>query len=351
MSYVVSLQEACSAIVANAGEVTYVLVGEPGIGKTSTMNTLAEMLPTHNPVLLNAPELDIGDVFMRIPDKDTGSLTQFLSDKFPRNGKPFIVNVDELGKARGMMRIALRRLILEGEVGDWKLPEGSIVFATMNDSMDGLGDILEGHEGNRVSVVKVGKSSAKEWLVWATDNKVNPIIRAFVNAEKQCMRSYYEDGQENNPYIFNPNNGVISFVSPRSLYKAGKIVDKRHHMSSNFLSAALAGTVGAAAGEMINTLIRMNSEIKSTKEVIADPVNTPLPQSVSASLLMIFNAVDDIETQDDLSSFMKYMERIGSSELEATFFFTIVQSKRTVKIARGNAKIKKWTVDNVELFA
>lgn len=351
INHSVSLREAAQGIINLGDKVTFVLTGEPGIGKSSMLNIIAEAKPTHHVVYLDAPHLDISDLGMRIPVHDTKSLVQYLTDKFPRDGKPFIVDVDEVGKARGMLRLMLARLLLEHYIGDWKLPEGSIVFATMNNATDGLGDIMQGHEGNRVTVVPVSKSTANEWLPWATDNKVNPIIRAWVGMEKQCLRSYYEEGQESNPYIFNPKSNPVSYVSPRSLVKAGYILDGRHHLTANMLSASLAGTVGAPAAGMITALVNLNAEVKSTKDVIADPGNTPLPANMSAAMLMIFNAIDDIETQDDLSAFMRYVERIGSSELEAVFFTTLVQGKRTVKLARGNAKVSKWAASNVELFA
>lgn len=345
-----SMSEAVQGIIALGKEVSYVLCGEPGIGKTQTLEAIAKAYPDHKPIYLFAPDLDPSDISMKIPNRDTKSMEQFIDDKFPSDNGPVIVQIDEYGKGSRMTRNVLGRMLHERSVAGRKLHPDSIVYCCTNNASDGLGDILQGHEGNRATIVNVCKPDWKEWLMWATDNGVNKMVRAFVGIEKQCLNSYHDEGQENNPYIFKPSSSEVSFVSPRSLYYAGKILDKRNHMTDNFLSASLAGTIGKSAAAMLMSLVRLNSEVKTTAEVIKDPDNAALPVNISAAILMMFNAVEDIETQDDLTRFMRYLERMGNSELEACFFINAVQSKRTAKLARGNDKIRKWSVDNVQLF-
>jgi len=64
----------------------------------------------------------------------------------------------------------------------------------------------------------------------------------------------------------------------------------------------------------------------------------------------MFQAVDKIETQADLTSFMKYLDRINSSEMQAVFFTMACQHKKMVRLVRNNPNTAKWAVENHELF-
>jgi hypothetical protein len=66
--------------------------------------------------------------------------------------------------------------------------------------------------------------------------------------------------------------------------------------------------------------------------------------------MLMFQAVDKVKDQEQLSSWMKYLNRIDHSELQAVFFTMIVRHKEGVKLARSNPEIAKWATNNHELF-
>jgi hypothetical protein len=66
--------------------------------------------------------------------------------------------------------------------------------------------------------------------------------------------------------------------------------------------------------------------------------------------MMMFQAVDMLATQDELSSFMEFVERIRSSEVQAVFFTMMMRNPRAIKLARNNAKIGEWAKNNHELL-
>jgi hypothetical protein len=75
-----------------------------------------------------------------------------------------------------------------------------------------------------------------------------------------------------------------------------------------------------------------------------------IPEQISAQLMLMFQAVDKIDTSATLSSFMKYLKRMESSEMQAVFFTMAVRNSKTVKIARTNAEIAEWAKNNHYLF-
>jgi hypothetical protein len=267
-----------------------------------------------------------------------------------KSGKPKIIMLDEIGKCDKMMQKMAMRLVLDHVLGDDELPDGSMVFATTNNFSDGVGDAILAHGGNRVTIINVSKPTERLWNAWATDNAVSAVIRAWVAMNPRCLASYLDGGQEDNPFIFNPAKRVLSFVSPRSLAKCDPIVRKRELVGSKLTHSALAGTIGVAAAESMAAFLALEKELVSVKTIISDPDNAAMPEKPAALFMTMFNAIDTIETQDDLSQFMRFVNRVKSSEIQAVFFTMLLQSKRTSRIARLNNQVRDWATTNYELL-
>jgi hypothetical protein len=197
----------------------------------------------------------------------------------------------------------------------------------------------------------MAKPTANEWLTWATANGISRVVRAFVSMFPRVMASYLEgDNQKDNPYIFKPSSGTLSFCSPRSLAKASVIVDNKEVLGDNAVMCALAGTIGASASADMSAFLSVEKSLPRFRDIIEKPDSVTMPTETSALLMLMFQATDNLATQEDLSAFMKFVNRIESSEIQAVFFTMMVRSKNGVKLARNNAEIAKWATENHELF-
>ena len=362
----VTINELRVAIPLLGETITPVIISEPGVGKSSLLAMLAEdngdqwrkagdKFPAdkYEYVYLDCPLRDVMDMGAYIPVHADKTLEYYVSGLLDlKSGKPKIVMLDEMMKAPKMMQILFTRLMLDRMWGEVPLPKGSIIFATSNNASDGVGDTMLAHAGNRVMILHMQKPDAKTWLPWAGLNKIARAIRAWVAMNPRCLASYLDGGQEDNSYIFKPNNGVLSFVSPRSLAKASVIVDNQAKLGKNMTRAALAGTVGISAAHDMAAFLTLEKEVVSTKDVIANPDIIQIPEKTAALCMMLFNALDDLVTQDDLSSFMKFVNRIPSSELQNIFFTTLMGTARTFKLGKNNESVKDWCKksDNLALL-
>jgi hypothetical protein len=348
----VSIQEAWRLIAEIGADQTILLQGEPGIAKSSTEHEMKRILgDTYDHVFIDGATVDMGDLFIRAPDRDEGVLAFYPTELMkPKSSKPKFVLIDESNKCDKFMQRIFTRLALDHFMGDYKLPDGSMVVMTSNLSSDGVGDNMLAHMGNRITILNIRKPTANEWLTWASDNNIATEIRAWVAMNPRSLASYLDGGQDDNPYIFNPRNKVLSFVTPRSLAKSSPIVKKRDKLGSGLTQSALAGTVGMAAAESMAAFLSLAKELVSIKDVIADPDNVSIPEKPAALFMMMFNAIDTLETQDDLSKFMQFVNRIKSSEVQSVFFTMLLQSKRTVKLAKNNQRVTEWAKDNYELL-
>jgi hypothetical protein len=171
------------------------------------------------------------------------------------SNKPKVICLDELMKAPKLLQVIFTRMMLERMVGDVPLPEGSIIFATSNNSSDGVGDSMLAHAGNRVCIMKMAKPSVKEWLLWASESAVHRSVRSFVAITPSCLASYLTGDQDDNPYIFNPKKPQMSFVSPRSLAKSSIIVankDAKGDLDSTQWGMARTGLAWYCGDDILN---------------------------------------------------------------------------------------------------
>ena len=365
----VSIKELRKLIPLISEDLTVVVQSEPGCGKTSLLSMIAEdngdkwRSPTDGTsiegdkfdyIYVDCPVKDMSDIGMTIPNHATKQLEYYVSSLFNLgDNKPKYILLDELMKAPKLLQIVFTRMMLERMAGDRALPKGSRLFATSNNASDGVGDSMLAHAGNRVCIVEMAKPTANEWLEWAgyPQNAISRVVRAFVSMFPRCMASYKEgDAQKDNPYIFKPNGGVMSFVSPRSLAKCDVIVRNRDALGENATEVALAGTIGHSAAADMAAFMAMEKTLVDVKDIIKAPSTIAVPKEISAQLMIIFQAVDVLDTQDSLTKFMEFVERIPSNEIQGVFFTMMLRNQKSIKLARNNLKIADWAKNNHELF-
>jgi hypothetical protein len=348
----VSINELRTLIPAIGKDLTLVVQSEPGCGKTSLLKMMEEdMGDAYEYIYVDCPVKDMSDIAMTIPNHDSKTLETYVGSLFNLSSpKPKVILLDEFMKSPKLLQVIFTRMMLERCVGDTPLPQGSIVFATSNNSSDGVGDSMLAHAGNRVCIVKMDKPDVDGWLPWATANGISSVVRAWVSMNKRCLKSYTQSGQEDNPFIFNPSKSTLSFVSPRSLAKADVIVKVRDAIGENATLAALAGTIGASAAGSMSAFFSIEKQIPEFEDIIKAPSTIEVPTDNAAILMVIFNGVDSITTQDMMTKFMVFVKRIASKELQSLFFTMSMRNSKTVSIARGNEDIKTWAVSNSHLF-
>lgn len=349
----VSIDEAKNTIKEIGHELTPIIISEPGCGKSSILKMLEQdMGDDYDYIYVDCPVKDMSDIAMTIPNHASQSLEYYVSSLFKLDSpKPKVIMLDEMMKAPKLLQIIFTRLTLERTIGDVPLPKGSIVFATSNNASDGVGDVMASHAGNRVCFLHMMKPDSNQWLKWANENGVNKLIRAWVAMYPRALHSYLDGGQEDNPYIFNPKKaGQVSFVSPRSLAKASVIVDKKDKLGENSTLCALAGTAGESFARDMSAFLSLEKQLPHFEDVLKNAKTIAIPTEPAATLMIMFQAIDALKTQEELSAFMDFVNRIPHHELQAVFFTMLMRNSRTTKLARNNAQIADWAINNHELF-
>jgi len=346
----VTLKQAAALIVANP-ENRFLLRGEPGIGKSSLTAEIAA-LTEMDTCYMDVPNMDLGDIAMPVIDHATKTTKYYPNARFKlHEGKPVVILLDEYTKGAEPVRNMLHPLleVHKPRLGDIPLPKGSIVFMTGNLSSDGVGDSLLAHTQMRVTEVEILKPTAEMWLPWAADNDIEPIVMAWVSRHQDCLASYRDGGQENNPYIFHPNKMQGPVVTPRTLHLSSNLIKHRDKVDPSALEAALAGTGGAAFASSIMHFIEHHKNMTPWAEIMGNPEGARMPDSDGALWVLLFSAIEKIKSPDEMSAFMRYVRRMDP-EMQCVFCIRMARDERKKDFIFRCREFATWAADNQDLI-
>jgi len=311
------IYDVVKAIAAAGTQVTFVVSSSPGCGKSSILGELQKFsdFDGYEFIYVDCPTMDVPDI--QLPYVKDG-VAKFATNSLwgVENNKPKVIMLDELPKSSNITRLLFTRLLLEHQIGAYKLPEGSIVFGTGNRSKDGVGDVYPAHMMNRITEIQMDKPTADEWCTWGNEKGIDPIMLAWVSQFPHCL----EEDVASNPYIFNTKTNTTNFVSPRSLAKASAIISKRQYISLDNLVELLTGTLGKTAALDIMAYIELADHLPKWSSIFADPSKALAPTKVGAQLILAYGAGQAVVNQpgDTKANVTKVVEYFNRLPLEVT---------------------------------
>ncbi len=187
-------QEELSEILINIAPVRPVFIwGAPGIGKSALVEKFAKDVGMECVSLLGsqlAPEDIIG--VPRIRDE----VSEFLPPKMIAKKEPYVLFLDELNACSQEVQKAFYSLIYERRVGEYHLPDGSVVIGAGNRAQDSaIVKTMSSALINRMFHVQL-KVDVKQWLDWAYDAGINPWVIDYINARPEHLFSQPSKSEE-----------------------------------------------------------------------------------------------------------------------------------------------------------
>lgn len=171
-------QEELLEILLNVAPVRPVFIwGAPGIGKSALVEEFASEVGMPCVSLLGsqlAPEDIIG-----IP-RINGETSEFLPPKMIARKEPYVLFLDELNACSQEVQKAFYSLIHERRIGEYHLPEGSIVVGAGNRSTDSaIVKTMSSALLNRMFHIQL-KADAGQWIKWANKNSLHPWVIDYI---------------------------------------------------------------------------------------------------------------------------------------------------------------------------
>lgn len=361
--YALSINQTAALIGTIGHDITVVVQGNMGTGKSSLINILADRFTNHKAVYLDCTTMvDSADMFMVKYSEDGKTFSTVPLEELGLHlpDQPIILMLDEIGKCNRSVILACNRIMLERKHSGYELHPDSIVFATTNLGAEGLGDLLPAHTRNRITVVTMRNPDNMEFIEWGINNDLDPALLGFCKEKPELFHSFeqYENPDEN-PYIPHPRSTRVAFTTPRSLHKASDILKMREQLSEinddgikvyTQLSAALIGTIGDRAALDLAAFITLADKLPTREQIENDPATAPVPDSPAAVCMVVYKVLATIERKW-ITSWLTYMERLPK-EAQGLFVNGVRRTGYSRRdLVSQNTLYQDWCMANNYMFS
>ena len=163
------------------------LVGNHGIGKSEILTEhFKESGMTVVPLFLGQMA-DPGDL-IGLPAKDekTGKTDFMPTYWFPVDGKPIVLFLDELNRARPEILQTVMDLALNRKLAGKALPDGSRIISAVNAGDQYQLTDLDPALVSRFNIVNF-RPTAEEWLLWARKAGLDPRVVGFIDENRMWL--------------------------------------------------------------------------------------------------------------------------------------------------------------------
>lgn len=240
-------------------EQNIMLVGKHGIGKSQILTHYFEAKGMQVIALFLGQMSDPGDL-IGLPTKDekTGK-TQFMPPYwFPIDGKPIVLFLDELNRARPEVLQTIMDLALNRKLAGKELPKGSIVISAVNEGEEYQLTDLDPALVSRFNVYHF-RPTVEEWLLWAAQNKLDSRVTGFI----QDSPTFLDGDERSHTQI---DMGLEKTPDRRAWHKVSDCIHPIKELS-NAHKKLVAGIVGAQAASKFIAFVT-NNRIVTGKDAL-----------------------------------------------------------------------------------
>ena len=183
----VNITELKQLLEATPASHNIMLVGNHGIGKSEILTEFFKEKDMQVVALFLGQMADPGDL-IGLPNKDekTGK-TDFMPPYwFPVDGKPIVLFLDELNRARPEILQTVMDLALNRKLAGKLLPEGSRIISAVNAGDQYQLTDLDPALVSRFNIVNF-KPTAEEWLLWARKAQLDTRVIGFIDENRMWL--------------------------------------------------------------------------------------------------------------------------------------------------------------------
>lgn len=256
MSVKINARELESLLAATPASQNIMLTGKHGIGKSQILEKFFTARGERVVILFLGQMSDPGDL-MGLPrlDETTGKTLFMPPYWFPTDGKPVVLFLDELNRARPEVLQTIMDLTLNRMLAGRKLPEGSRVISAVNDGEEYQLTDLDPALVSRFNIYEF-KPTAQEWLLWASKAGLDSRVIDFISENPEML-----DGAA----FTREDQGLEKSPDRRGWERVSKVLQTNE--VTPLLKTVIAGIVGMPAASKFFAVINQK-HLPSAKEVL-----------------------------------------------------------------------------------
>ena len=308
--------------------------GPPGVGKTDVARQRSAA-QGRNVITIHTNLRDTVDFRgVPIPDLATGTTRWLVPDELPRidrDGPKGTLLLDEINTAPAQVQAAAFQLVLEKQIGDYKLPSGWTVVATGNRVSDrAAAQRMPTALRNRFAHINVSYD-IEAWARWASKNSVAPEVVAFSRFRRELF-GVLPKGDEN------------EFLTPRSVTRAAKYVNALKGMRQELFG----GLIGHPQAAELEGFIQLYRSLGSLDGILRNPQGANVPTLDERSqLYAIATGLARIVDRQTMPALVAYAARLPR-DFEVLAITDATTRDETLKSTKAYGD---WAVRNASVLA
>lgn len=366
----------------NAGLVGF-LEGSPGIAKSSMVRQVAEEfnLKLIDVRLMTLDPSDIGGLPMPVDVvQSNGNVIKRMqhipSTLFPlegddlplklKDGKPYevpaldvngkplldskkkpvmelarydgwLIVFEELTSCMPAMQSASYRILLEREVGEYKLHPAAEMLATGNKQSDKAVVMpMSTALRTRLCFIEV-EADFKSWINWAHKNDIDPRIISYLQWKPEYLHQ------------FDPSIKQLNCPTPRTWHFASDILKQDESNTAEVdtvTTTLLKGVIGTTAIEFSNFLGYFAS-LPKIEDILKDPINADMPTEPGHQYALTTVLSQEMATNDKaVSDIVKYASRMGPEMQTVTYMDTFRKNRSLI----AHPDVDAWVTANTDMI-
>jgi hypothetical protein len=316
------------------------VAGSAGIGKSECTKQVADRLKFEF-VDIRLSLLDATDL-RGLPtiDKEKNE-TKWTKPVFlpPEDyDKDIILFFDEFNTANKSMQNACLQLMLDRQIGEYKLPDKARVICAGNRLQDGgFVTRLSAPMNNRFVHVEL-EPNFDDWKQWAYAHHMHPMIMGFHNYRKGDLLNNYKDDVDNK-----------AFATPRTWAFLGLpngVLDLG--LDNGTLYEAIKGTVGEGAGTEFYGFLKIYKDLPNPEDILLRNKNT-IPQESNVMYALCSALINCVREHTDK------LDRLINYSLKIQKEFSVVLVKDLLKTELKDSVLTSkafdaWVQENKDII-
>lgn len=267
--------------------------GAPGVGKSQVV---AQVARGKGLDLVDVRAVLLDPVDLRgLPHIDENRRACWCPPIFLPAGGDGILFLDELNAAPPLVQAACYQLVLDRQLGEYRLPDGwSIVAAGNRETDRAVTHRMPSALANRFVHLNFDVDGP-EWLTWAQGTGIAPAVTAFVRFRPQLL------------HAFDPQKDDKAFPTPRSWEFVSRIMNRQGHATPDL--ELIAGVVGEGAASEFCGFLRIFHDLPDPDVLIEDPETAAVPED-PATLYAVCELLAQKAELTNLPRIMTYARRL-----------------------------------------
>lgn len=303
--------------------------GAPGVGKSDVIHQVGQ--ETKQEVKdIRAVLLDPVDL-RGLPSLNGDGRAHWAIPEFlPRDGTG-ILFLDELNAAPQLVQAACYQLVLDRQLGEYKLPDGWTVIAAGNRETDrAVTHRMPSALANRFIHINY-EADLEDWVTWALQHGIQTEIIGFLRFRPALL------------HAFDPKSHDKAFPTPRAWEFVSKILAQQPAQEIEY--ELISGTVGEGAAAELLSFLRIFRNLPNPDAIMMNPAAADVPDD-PATLYALCGALARKASDQTIGRLMEYLGRLPAE-------FNVLAVRDSVKVAPDVVNSRpfiEWASKNSEVL-